>query len=328
MFKQTPIKCAGCEIFMDLDKRITEAIQMVQEQQSLKSRLQTTHEMLGKERSRYNDLKKQLALENKDVERLDGFTLNNLWHTLRGNKEIAKRKEQEEYLAAKMKFDAAGTTVAMLETDLTRLEQQLTAMGDPEPEYRQAMQAKENILLASGQPEAGHLFDLSEKAGKLKAGQKELQEAINAGEKAVAALSNVKRSLSNAESWGLFDILGGGLITTAIKHSRIGDARDKVEQAQNMLCIFNRELADLQQHTDIIGISKISIAADFLLDGLFDIIVQFQINAAMNNTNQLQKKVEYVMQHLLEVQEQNQMQALRIDNERKRIIENANCTTE
>lgn len=309
---------------MDLDKRLTETIRMLKEQQSLKNRLQTTREMLAKKRNRYNDLKKQLALESKDVERLDGFTLDNLWHTLMGNKEIAKRKEQEEYLAAKMKFDAAGTTVAMLETDLSRLEQQLTAMGDPELEYRQAIQAKENVLLASGQPEAGHLFNLSEKAGKLKAEQKELQEAIEAGEKALAALSNVKKSLSSAESWGLFDILGGGLITTAIKHSRIGDARDKVEQAQNMLCIFNRELADLQ-HTDIIGISKISTAADFLLDGIFDIIVQFQINTAMNNTNQVQEKVKYVMQHLLEVQEQNRIQALQVDNERKRIIENANC---
>lgn len=74
--------------------------------------------------------------------------------------------------------------------------------------------------------------------------------------------------------------------------------------------------------------SKISTAADFLLDGLFDIIVQFQINTAMNNTHQLQEKVEYVMQHLLEVQEQNRIQTLQVDNERKRIIENASCTTE
>jgi hypothetical protein len=71
---------------MDLDKRLTKAIRMLEEQQSLKNRLQTTREMLAKERSRYNDLKKQLALESKDVERLDGFTLNNLWHTLRAVK--------------------------------------------------------------------------------------------------------------------------------------------------------------------------------------------------------------------------------------------------
>ena len=38
----------------------------------------------------------RLALESKDVERLDGISLLNLWHRLRGTKEEAKRKEQEE----------------------------------------------------------------------------------------------------------------------------------------------------------------------------------------------------------------------------------------
>lgn len=310
---------------MDLDKRLTEAIQMVKEHEKLQHRLHTTQQMLDKERNRYDDLKKQLALENRDVEKLDGFTLNNLWHTLRGTKEVAKRKEQEEYLAAKMKFDAASTTVTMLESDSTRLEEQLTAMGNPELEYQQAIQAKENVLLVSGQPEACHLFELSEKAGKLQAEQKELQEAIDAGEKTIAALSHVKESLSSAESWGVVDILGGGLLTTAIKHSHIGDARDKVEKAQQMLCKFNRELADIK-NTRIIEISNISTAADFLLDGLlFDIIVQSQINTAMKQTNELQHEVKCMIQHLLEIKEQNRLHTLHINNERKRIVENANC---
>jgi len=62
----------------------------------------------------------------------------------------------------------------MLESDLNRLEQQLTAMGNPGLNYRQAVQAKESFLLRSGTPDAKRLFALAEQLGKLKAEEKEI----------------------------------------------------------------------------------------------------------------------------------------------------------
>ena len=38
---------------------------------------------------------------------IDGITLLDFWHSLRGTKEEAKRKEQEEYLTAKPMYDEA-----------------------------------------------------------------------------------------------------------------------------------------------------------------------------------------------------------------------------
>ncbi|MDD4754279.1 MAG: hypothetical protein PHT78_13770, partial [Desulfitobacteriaceae bacterium] len=126
-----------------------------------------------------------------------------------------------------------------------------------------------------------------------------------------------------AQGWGIFDILGGGLITTAIKHSHIGDARNKIDQAQQLLHKFHRELSDIKTN-DTIEISTISTVADFLLDGaLFDIIVQSQINTAQNQTRQLKDKVKAAIQDLQNFMEQNQQKALRLDQERKYIIENA-----
>ena len=308
---------------MNVDERLARAVEMVKEYEKIHSRLETTRSMLGRERNRYNELKKQMTLEGRDVERLDGITLHNLWHTLLGTKELAKRKEQEEYLAAKMKFDAAAVSLHMLESDLHTLEQQLVAMGDPELDYQQAIQAKENFLLRSGTPDAKHLFELVEQLGYLRAQNKELKEAIEAGEKAKEALSQVENNLGSAQGWGIVDILGGGLITTAIKHSHIGDARNNIDQAQQLLRKFQRELADITV-TNTIEIGRISTLADFLLDGaLFDIIVQSQINTAQNQTRQLKHKVQTLIQDLQRMQEQTQQEALRLEQERKYIVENA-----
>ena len=308
---------------MNVDERLARAVEMVKEYEKIHSRLETTRSMLGRERNRYNELKKQMALEGRDVERLDGITLHNLWHTLLGTKELAKRKEQEEYLAAKMKFDAAAVSLQMLESDLHTLEQQLVAMGDPVLKYQQAIKEKGFYLLRSGTSDAKHLFELVEQLGYLRAQNKELKEAIEAGEQAKKALSRVENNLGSAQGWGIVDILGGGLITTAIKHSHIGDARNNIDQAQQLLRKFQRELADITV-TNTIEIGRISTLADFLLDGaLFDIIVQSQINTAQNQTRQLKHKVQRLIQDLQRMQEQTQQEALRLEQERKYIIENA-----
>ena len=35
-----------------------------------------------------------MAMEAKDLERLDGITLQNFWHSLKGTKDMAKHKEE------------------------------------------------------------------------------------------------------------------------------------------------------------------------------------------------------------------------------------------
>ena len=42
--------------------------------------------------------------------------------------------------------------------------------------------------------------------------QKEIREAINAGKRAKASLNEARNKLNSAKNWGIFDILGGGLI--------------------------------------------------------------------------------------------------------------------
>lgn len=309
---------------MNVHERLTEAVRLIREREKWLHRLETTRNQIQEQTKVIGQLEKQLALESKDVERLDGITLLNLWHSLRGTKELAKRKEQEEYLAAKLKYDAADQALMALEEDLATIESNLAAMGDLDTKYQQALQDKEEYLLHSGSQEAQRLFDIAEQSGRLNAEKKELIEGIAAGNKAENAFLKVQKSLSSAQGWGAVDVLGGGLLSTAIKHSHIGDAKKEIDQAQVLLANFQRELADVKPTNDTMEIGKLEVFADFLLDGLlFDLIVQSKINTAQERTRQLQQKLQAAIQDLYRMQEQNRQKSLELDQQRRQIIESA-----
>jgi len=312
---------------MDIQERLLKAAQMIKEQEKLLHRREAACQMFDKQKVHLQELQKQLIKESKDVKRLEGLTLQNFWHTIRGTKGMAKQKEQEEYLAAKMKYDAARTYLEILEADIRRIDNELEALGDPQVQYQQAVKDKEKYLIASGGPQAQRLFRLAEELGRRQAECKELEEAIATGEKAAQALAEVEKSLSSARNWGIVDILGGGLIITSIKQSHIGNARRKIGQAQQLLQNFQTELADVQKTNETIEIRGLATMADFLFDGLlFDWIVQSQINAAQKNTGQLKQKVEAAIKELQQIWEKYRQEEIKLDNERKQLIETASLS--
>ena len=81
--------------------------------------------------------------------------------------------------------------------------------------------------------------------------QKEKREAIDAGRKAISSLETARDNLNSAKNWGLVDMFGGGLFTTMIKHSKIDQAKENMEQAKYDLRNFSRELRDVNMACDL-----------------------------------------------------------------------------
>ena len=79
----------------------------------------------------------------------------------------------------------------------------------------------------------------------------ELKEAIEASETALTKLEDAKSCLESASGWGIFDLLGGGLIASAVKHSRIAEARRKFEDAKESVLVFADELDDVDEFVDV-----------------------------------------------------------------------------
>lgn len=285
-----------------LDERLTEVKEDIRHKQKLEKDLLQIKESLAAEREKYANLNKQLLKEGRDVKKLEGLSLSGLFLTILGSKEAQLEKERQEYLAAKLRYDACRSEIDALEGKERDTIKQLALLEGLEAKYRELLAEKEAVILSGQGGQARLLLELSEELGELKANQKELQEAIEAGNHALLQLKKVQDSLGSAQGWGVWDILGGGLIATAIKHSRIDDARQHVHSAQQALHWFIRELKDVNPHlqTDItIDIGGFATFADYFFDGLImDWIVQSRINESLNNVNNLVRGVSHTLRNL------------------------------
>lgn len=129
---------------------------------------------------------------------------------------------------------------------------------------------------------------------------KEVREAINAGERALSSLRSAQNDLKSAGNWGVLDILGGGLISGLVKHSKINSASSHMEAAKYDLKKFQSELKDVTVYTDInINVGDFLTFADFFFDGLIaDFMVQSKISDAKAQVSQAILHVERILSDL------------------------------
>lgn len=130
--------------------------------------------------------------------------------------------------------------------------------------------------------------------------QRELREAIAAGEEVLYHLGAVSKSLDSASNWGIWDMLGGGLFVTWAKHSRLNDAKEQVRKAEAACRIFARELKDVQMQLDAnLELDGFLKFADFFFDGFFaDIMVQSRIGSMRDDVRRQRAYIERTLQTL------------------------------
>ena len=122
---------------------------------------------------------------------------------------------------------------------------------------------------------------------------REINEAVLAGERALNSLREAKGRLNSARAWGVYDILGGGMISSIIKHSRMNDANEWLEQANFDLRRFAKELRDVPGEELYLETRDLASALDIFFDNIFsDFIVQNRINEARQEIDRLINRVQ------------------------------------
>jgi hypothetical protein len=236
----------------------------------------------------------------------------NSFYTVLGTKEERLEKERQEFLAAQLKYEEASESRQASEAEVQRIETELQPLAGVEDEYQQLLSEKEAALAAAGDGTAESLLRLSESLADLTADAKELQEAVVAGEQAMQALRSVRSELKSAANWGTFDMLGGGLLSTMAKHSKIDEAKSQAHRAQRYLRHFEEELADADERLHVsLKIDGFSKFADYFFDGLIaDWIVQSKIqnaaSACENTISQVTSAISTCRRRLTEALEQQQ----------------------
>ena len=130
--------------------------------------------------------------------------------------------------------------------------------------------------------------------------EKEKREAMEAGNRALHSLREAQTNLDSARNWGLWDMFGGGTITSLIKSSRMDREKQTMEQAKYDLRSFSKELNDVSMVINLdIETGDFLSFADWFFDNFFvDWMVQDRINKARDQVRDAIWKVENVMREL------------------------------
>jgi chromosome segregation ATPase len=278
---------------------LLETREKVRIKQKLESAVLETRKSLAAERARLAQLGAVLKKEEADVRKLEGLSLTAMFHQFLGSKEDRLDKERQEVFSAKLRFDQCAHEVASLERDIADMEARLAALGDPEAEYARALERKAARIEGAARAD---LVQLTEKAADINSDIKEIGEAVAAGDEVIAGLDRVIASFKSAGNWGIVDLIGGGIIITAVKHSKIDKAKAAIHEVQSRLGRFRRELADLRTRPDVplsVEISSFEKFADYLFDGLiFDWIVQSKINKSLDAAVEMRAKMASIVADL------------------------------
>uniref|UniRef100_UPI0040579DAF hypothetical protein n=1 Tax=Acetatifactor sp. TaxID=1872090 RepID=UPI0040579DAF len=169
-----------------------------------------------------------------------------------------------------------------------------------EEQYETVLKAKMDAVKQAGIPEAVEMLKMEERIVFLETQEKEINEAISVGENANTIVESILKNLSDAEGWGTWDLVGGGLIADLAKHEHLEIAQKQVEELQGILCQFKAELADVSISGNLqVSVDGFLKFADYFFDGLFaDWAVMDRISESQKEVQNTQKQIEEVLNKL------------------------------
>lgn len=259
--------------------------------------------------------REKLSEEENDVVRLTGMTLSNLMYSMLGRKEEKLEREQLEVLEVKVKYDEATRTLEDIQNQMKYTQNNLERISDWKVEYEHIMCEKEQYIVRHSR----ELMDVAEAKTDLTLKLKELKEAINAGISVIESLDCAREGLESASNWGTYDMLGGGMISTHIKHNRIDEAMDCVHEARRSMGQFEKELKDIQMSLSVdIDIGEFLKFSDYFFDGFIaDWMVQGRIEDTLS---QVEYKATAISQLLSQLDEEYVRLELDLANTQRQYI--------
>ncbi|SHL40217.1 hypothetical protein SAMN02745136_04806 [Anaerocolumna jejuensis DSM 15929] len=312
-------------MYEELNQRLDESRQGMDKYKHLGSKLSDCRKQLNELESKRVNLKQQFLKEEEDYNSLFKKSLNNLILELLNKKEKKEAKEYQEIAAARVKLDEAEKQIAALLLTIRSLEEERVNLSSCESTYRKLYEEKYRLLSESDPENSGKIKAAEEKIHFCEKNLTEINEAIGAGTSVIAKVREAEESLDSAHSWGTYDLLGGGLISDVIKHSRLDDAQDSINEVQSLLHQFHSELADIQMDEEInVQIDGFTKFADYFFDGVFsDWMVQSKINSSIDAVADLETKVDRVLNQLKSLKSSTESSLSQAKLELENIIKNS-----
>ena len=243
--------------------------------------------------------------EQEDVERLNRLSLAAVFYDLLGKKEEQLEKEHREAVAAAAKYQTAKAELENIQKERRQIHSELSILEGCEERYRQACDDRIAVLRSTDSEQGAKIIALEKEEAAVCAQLHELGEAVQAAKTAADVASQVRSELDSAESWGTWDLLGGGLIADMVKHDHLDSAQSAINHLQRCLRNLKTELVDVHIHVDMaVNTDDFLRFADWFFDGLFaDWAMQDRINEAQNQISRIVDQLQTILNRLHTMEE-------------------------
>lgn len=306
----------------EIDRELERARQKMERSRKLDVLLQDLKEQSVRRRQAEEEAWAVLEKEQGDVEELERMSLVSFLARIQGDLESRKAEERREAAMAKARYDAAKWDLEDLDRRLRDFAQEKESLKGLEKQYQALLDEKEAVLRSQGGAQSQRLGQLAQEQERTAGELREIQEAIQAGLAAQRALEEMSGDLSGAENWGVWDMVGGGIMATFAKHGCLDDAQDAAYEARRALSRFRTELADVSsEQVPDVELGDFAVFADYFFDGLFaDLFVQSRIREAQEQVEAVTQRVERLIVRLRDERENLEEKQGQLDWERERLL--------
>lgn len=313
-------------MFTDLNQELLEVKDNLRKKAKYEEHIERLNTYLTEEKRKKYQLESLLEKEEEDVARLERFTLTSVFYSMIGKKLEKLDQEQKEVLAAKLKYTEVIETMEDVEQELSEFRALLAPVVNAPIRYQAIIREKERLIQDSDSIWSVKLYEIADKEADLQTNLNEYNEAIGAGDLALVALESALSSLDSAKGWSTFDMFGGGMVSTAMKHSRLDDAKKHIHQAQKKLRVFQDELLDIKHHFDsTIEVGGMLTFADYFFDGLIvDWMVHGKITQSYDQTSQIIGRVSRLLSSLKAQRNEMEEDLFSVREEKKNLLESSN----
>lgn len=307
----------------EIDQAIDALTAAQARRKQLDAQIEELHRQRGERQAKVDETAQSFRKEQDDVDKLEKGGVHAFLLTLIGHKEERLDKERREALAAKLQYDQARSDLEYLENKLNGLIRERDGLRDAPEQLEALWTEKAELVKTMGGQTGARLVELDRQLSDVTHQQKEVQEALSAGENAKRLLGQVQDDLDSARSWGTWDMLGGGLIATMAKYDRLDSAQSSIRAAQRALSDFRTELADVSQlQVPSIQIGEFATFADYFFDGIFsDWYVQSSIKKAQEGVSEVRMKLTAALRDLEAASQDLNDQQASLKREREKLLD-------
>lgn len=127
-----------------------------------------------------------------------------------------------------------------------------------------------------------------------------LGKALPMVREAAYQLERAQDMLDSARNWGVWDMLGGGLFTTLIKHGKADDANACIRQAARLMERVERLLPETYVGEAPVDEGGFGRVADVVFDGFFtDLYMQGRLKDQRRAVDEMLSRVRRVERELV-----------------------------